>query len=200
MGIDHHAVLLRVTDIRESEQPAQEGVEVVDLLHEQLGIDEARALTERAYTRPSEAAVQLLLVRTLFITHEAQNALLKLLEEPPESTRFLFLAPPDLQLLPTLASRLVVEVAEQQGSGQMFEDFCNADLSDRLSQIETAAKSKDTEWMRQIKQGLLSYSSSDSMSEKEAVEIVSRLLLTRGASNKMLLEHVALTLPRPAGK
>lgn len=193
--------MFRVADTTTFEIPQEEDVEVVEIVHQQLGIDEARNVTEQAFRRPLEKTSQLLLVRTTFITHEAQNALLKLLEEPPITSRFLFLVPMDMQLLPTLASRLVVETVSENDDNSQFNDFMNASIADRLSQIETATKVKDTEWMRAIKSGLLGYiSKAHSAKEKQTIELVTRLLLTRGASNKMLLEHAALGISRPAKK
>lgn len=193
--------MYRVTDTSTFEVPQDDDVEVVELVHQQLGIDEARSVTEQAFRRPLEKASQLLLVRTTFITHEAQNALLKLLEEPPITSRFLFLVPMDMQLLPTLASRLMVENVSEGDINHRFDDFMNASIADRLLQIETATKAKDTEWMRAIKSGLLGYISKvHSAKEKQTIELVTRLLLTRGASNKMLLEHAALGISRPGKK
>lgn len=40
------------------------------------------------------------------LSEEAQNALLKLLEEPPQSTIFIFTVPTDKSVLPTIVSRL----------------------------------------------------------------------------------------------
>jgi len=197
MKNDHHAVMLRVADVNEASAPEIDDAEVLDFTHDQLGISEARSLTAKAYKRPAEASVQLLLVRTAFITHEAQNALLKLLEGPPSTTRFVFFVPYDLQILPTLTSRLAVEIVDDASTNETFAEFIKSSTAERIGQIEVATKNKDNEWMREIKRGLITKMvNSNSLEEKEVLELVSRLLLTRGASNKMLLEHAALTLPR----
>jgi len=70
------------------------------------------------------------------------------------------------------------------------------DYKGRLIAIEKSTKSKDTVWQRSIKNGLIEYltTTKKKMDSLSNLEYVSRTLLTRGASNKMLLEHAALML------
>jgi DNA polymerase-3 subunit delta' len=71
----------------------------------------AQSLRKRAHRRPSEGPTQVFLVaeaETLVpqeASPEAANALLKLLEEPPEGTRFVLTSSEPGQLLPTIRSR-----------------------------------------------------------------------------------------------
>ena len=71
----------------------------------------AQSLRRRAQRRPSEGSTQVFLVAeadTLVpqeASPEAANALLKLLEEPPEGTRFILTSSEPGQLLPTIRSR-----------------------------------------------------------------------------------------------
>jgi hypothetical protein len=67
--------------------------------------------------------------------------------------------------------------------------------SERLTVIDTALKKKDMLWQRAMKQGLIEYVAGCKDARLADLEYVARMLLTRGASNKMLLEHAALTLP-----
>jgi DNA polymerase-3 subunit delta' len=78
----------------------------------------AQSLRKRAQRRPSEGPTQLFLVAeadTLVpqeASPEAANVLLKLLEEPPEGTRFVLTTSEPGQLLPTIRSRsLPIHVA-----------------------------------------------------------------------------------------
>lgn len=195
----HHATVVFCSAVAEfslAELPISQ--EVQDSYVERLGIDDARMLVHSAYQRPANEALQTLVVRTEFITHEAQNALLKILEEPPQSTNFVLILPIGLQLLPTVESRIAVYVQQTNDTAaynEAFDEFCNSSLTERLSRIESNLKGKNVQWQLAIKQGLLNYvrhAPSEYLSE---VEFVSRFLLTRGASNKFLLEHLALILP-----
>ena len=198
----HHAVLFSAS---EPLLVSLDGYETIAAHNQyrqgQFGIDDVRALIAVAYRRPEGSEVErLLLVATEFITEEAQQALLKLIEEPPLSTRFIFVLPEGYNLLPTLESRF-----ERVGSlggatvSEAFGDFKNASIAARLTLIEESAKRKDHTWQADIKKGLLSYLTDRPKSLPASLltelEYVSRLLLTRGASNKFLLEHLALTLP-----
>jgi DNA polymerase III, delta subunit len=198
----HHASLIRansVSDLVINNHDANI-TEVNDIYVESFGIDDARELIKKAYQRPAEKSEQLLIVRTDFITHESQNSLLKLLEEPPTSTRIIFVLPKDIMLLPTLNSRLQVDssYAEVKTAINLtFIEFAGLDYKDRITMLEQAIKQKNLAWQRLIKKGLIDYlrhANSKSSSSLE-LEYVTRTLLTRGASNKMLLEQIALVLP-----
>lgn len=198
----HHAVLFSASEPLVVSIDGYETIAVHNQYRQaQFGIDDVRALISVAYRRPEGAEVErLLLVATEFITEEAQQALLKLIEEPPVSTRFIFVLPEGYSLLPTLESRF--ERAGSLGGSAVstaFADFIKAPLANRLTLIEEHLKRKDHSWQAEIKKGLLGYLNDRPKSLPASVlselEYVSRLLLTRGASNKFLLEHLALTLP-----
>jgi len=196
----HHATLVRMSPVQNfTLEILGEFEEVQDYHLPQLGIDDARALVSAAHQRPATTATQTLVVRTDFITHEAQNALLKILEEPPQSTQFVFVIPEGLAILPTLASRFfesqLVGRPEVPTSTEEFRLFLKGSYNERFSMVESALKSKDTTWQQSIKAGLLQYLKSSSPPNLKELELSARFLLTRGASNKFLLEHLALTLP-----
>lgn len=70
-------------------------------------IDAVRALREEAYILPNEAPVRVfILCDVQAMTEQAQNALLKLLEEPPAHVHFLLTCENRSQLLETVRSRL----------------------------------------------------------------------------------------------
>jgi hypothetical protein len=194
----HHAVLLS-TELPLLFEP--EHIPSLVYKEPQCGIDLVRTLISAAYRRPAgEETEQLIMVATEFITEEAQQALLKIIEEPPLSTKFLFVLPQGYSLLPTLESRFERQTAGgAQVDQSIFQAFLTATYAQRLSAIEDAAKKKDHLWQMAIKRGLLSYVQTArtnlSYDVIRELEYVGRLLLTRGASNKFLLEHLALTLP-----
>ncbi len=70
-------------------------------------IDAVRSLREEAYILPNEAPVRVfILCDVQAMTEQAQNALLKLLEEPPAHVRLLLTVENRSQLLETVRSRL----------------------------------------------------------------------------------------------
>jgi hypothetical protein len=70
-----------------------------------LGIDEARNISELISVRPF-GEKRVLIIDAQEITPQAQNALLKTLEEPGEGNLFFFIVPYEDLLLPTLRSRM----------------------------------------------------------------------------------------------
>ena len=196
MNETHHAVFVRgeincdVSSLVPESEQYERSVE-------RLGIDDVREITEEAHRTPTVAESKTIIVRTSFITLEAQNALLKVLEEPPATTQFVVVVPVDFYLLETIQSRVMVVYAAGGGEESVvFEEFMAENLAGRLSLIETAQKKKDTQWQRSMKTGLIEYLlTSTPKSQISELDFVSRWLLTRGASNKMLLEHLAMALP-----
>lgn len=78
-----------------------------DRQYETFAIDDAREVKSLAETRPAnEGAYKVFVLTMNAITVEAQNALLKLLEEPPEYARFFLIMPSAHLLLPTVRSRV----------------------------------------------------------------------------------------------
>jgi len=70
-------------------------------------IDAVRGMRQSAYTLPNEAACKVyVLLGAHTMTVEAQNALLKLLEEPPDYVRIILTVPNRRQLLQTVISRV----------------------------------------------------------------------------------------------
>ena len=198
----HHATLFKADTVYEVSLPSEVcSGDIYDVYLEKVGIDDVRGLVQKAYNRPVQEDVQVLVVRTDFITLEAQNALLKILEEPPRSTRFVFVISESFILLPTLTSRFEERSLEKREGkvdlNDVFDHFFQSEYKDRMVAIETAHKKKNTVWQQSLKQGLITYLRRADIvdgSLKE-LEYVARTLLTRGASNKMLLEHLALVLP-----
>ena len=202
MTIAHHAMMFRTDSVQSLQLPSNtKSSDIQDVYIERFGINDARELVRKAHNRPIESVEQVLVVRTDFITLEAQNALLKVLEEPPLSTKLIFIIPRGFTVLPTLTSRFSEEKSGENSNdlkeNQPFSVFLNEGYSERILSIEQAVKKKDTKWQQLVKQGLVQYitESKEASGHLRELEYSVRLLLTRGASNKMLFEHIALILP-----
>lgn len=71
-----------------------------------IGIDDVRAIRRAAYVKPNDLDFKLFVIDGCDkMTVQAQNALLKLLEEPPAATYFFLLCESAAALLPTVRSR-----------------------------------------------------------------------------------------------
>lgn len=194
--MSHHAQLVRTNNITLYEHPPTEAVVLLTRL-EKIGIDDVRSVIAQALLRPTTSAGQVVVLVTSFITHEAQNALLKLLEEPPQDTSFTLVVPPAFQVLPTLLSRIGHEQTDDHmPTTTAWQVFQVASCAERLDQIDSWHKSKDQQWLSAIAAGIhtIDCRGFDAPTLK-AIQLVGQKLQTRGASNKMLLEHLALVLP-----
>ncbi len=76
-------------------------------------VDQIRALREDAVIMPNEAQTKVYIIgHAGSMNVSAQNAILKLLEEPPESSRFILITENPAELLPTVRSRCVERAAD----------------------------------------------------------------------------------------
>jgi len=192
----HHATLIRSLHPLEFQFETDNPVSLFSF--ERLGIDNARQIAVDAQLRPVSGAEQVFVLRTLFVTHEAQNALLKLFEEPPAGLSFVLVLPPAVQLLSTLQSRIGTELTDTPdvAANQPWLDFLAAAPADRLTQIDLWQKTKESNWLQAITAGVHTISYAEvPVGALPAIQLVGEQLATRGASNKMLLEHLALILP-----
>ncbi|WMJ85020.1 hypothetical protein ACS3UN_04190 [Oscillospiraceae bacterium LTW-04] len=84
-----------------------------------IGVDRVREIKAAAYISPHEAPRKVFFIpEAQRLRVEAQNALLKIIEEPPEAAYFIFTAPGPGSLLETVCSRLTIcsmgELSEKQ--------------------------------------------------------------------------------------
>lgn len=191
----HHATLY----FTEADLPHITEENVTDVLterHEVFGISEARAIVHQAYMTPTAGRLRAMVIIAQSLTHEAQNALLKILEEPPQSTQFHLVVSRPQSLLPTLLSRCVIVGAARAGSTEVARVFMASSYVERLSSIAERLAAKDTEWQEALIDGLSELARERKLSTSATREflLVEQALRGAGASSKMLLEHLALTL------
>jgi hypothetical protein len=208
--LNHHAYLCRLSII-EPKQIAGfiKSLAIDDVEYfqpESFGIVDVRELTIKSFSRPEIGNIKLIVVLLTSITIEAQQALLKLLEEPPKSTAFVFCLPHSLYLLPTLISRFHQPSGFQRLSIEnlAFQNFSNLSVSERLAEISSKMIKKDKKWVEEIKQSMLNWLlvRPTPLDNKDIFWLyyIAEHLQTRGASNKMLLEELALSIGPAAEK
>ena len=187
------------------------GVDAQVLIAEQWEIADARALCERAGSRPIAGDKRSFVISCTQLTLEAQNALLKLFEEPPATAQFHLIVPRAEVLLPTLRSRVHLLYEEDESRSVPDEAttlFLNFSFRERMLKIAGLAKekekTKDTQPMRMLLRGIEHAAGFAVLRDAQGngvasflsdVLVVSTYSETRGASHKMLLEHLALSIP-----
>lgn len=125
-----------------------------------LKVDAVREIRSNAFVYPNEAARRVFILHNMnFANEQAQNALLKILEEPPEYVRFVLTCPVSSSLLGTILSRAAVYSLGQQ-------------LGDSLNEKHSAACEK----AGQIAKALVSPNEFDLMRETGVFEKDSELM------------------------
>lgn len=115
----------------------------------QVGIPDVRRIQETIYLKPLRSAVRAVLIdATSGITIEAQNALLKTLEEPPESTLIIVQVLNSDEILPTILSRCkVIELSSEKeyADTSEFVKLLNSTngLGKRLKLAQNLSKDKN---------------------------------------------------------
>lgn len=166
-------------------------------VYQSFGVDEARELRERASSRALSGR-RVFIVATPGMTTEAQNALLKTLEEPSGDAHFFLIVPSPHTLLSTLRSRAQVLFLEAN-TGESIVDvkqFLAATPDKRLDMLKPLLE-KDEDEKRDLGAILAFLSSLERTLEKSpeslgAVYRARKYIGDKGALIKSLLEQLAL--------
>jgi len=153
-------------------------------------------------------------IATKFINREAEQTLLKIIEEPAFNTHFFIIIPDSSVLLPTIISRTQIIKIEQQGDKDIKKEalsFIGLKTKERVDMVALIIKNnKDEENSGQLRYYATSFINEvESIfyqkwkidrNNKEIQFILEELkkcrgyLSTQGASVKMILEHLALVI------
>ncbi|MBI2404711.1 hypothetical protein HYV22_00855 [Candidatus Gottesmanbacteria bacterium] len=183
----------------------------VKLAHEegkQMGVTDVRSFTKHLTLIPTQGKFLAGIIEDAhLLTTEAQNAILKTLEEPgPKAILLLETINPEL-LLPTITSRCQVislGTAEQYTSDDLFQCFKTleqlreAGIGERIKMIDTIAPDRDTAktWIElalaATRQSLLSLTNL-----KQTTSLLRRLLLAQkqlaaNVTPKLVLDSIFL--------
>lgn len=182
-----------------------------------FSVEDARRVSELAAGAPFEGEHKVVIIAASRAYHEAQNALLKIFEEPPPGT-YLFLVLPTLGgLLPTLRSR--VQALGRDGNyghrksiiPEIAQEFIAASREKRSALIKKLASGDDEEERRAhrdeaiaivngIEAVVYQYRSQTSILEHAAllsdIATLRGHLYDRSAPMRMILEHLSLVIPK----
>ncbi len=176
-----------------------------------FSVADARKVAETVAGAPFAGEHKVVIIAASRAYHEAQNALLKVFEEPPEGT-YLFLVLPTLGgLLPTLRSRVQI-LAPHRGFTKppmpgIVEEFLHASKEKRIALIKKLASGKDEEERREhreeaialingVEAALLRHGLEGNAVTLSDIATLRGHLYDRSAPVRMILEHVSLVLPK----
>lgn len=165
-----------------------------------LTVDDAKAITSNSARKDFSGGRKVFVIQAEFITEEAQNALLKVFEEPTPGTHFFIISPQDM-LLPTLRSRMMI-----MGGGEReikTESILALSLAERLTRVkkvvdaisdEESTKQDAIILLNQIEKELYVLGTEKKGRELKICAEARNALYDRGAPVKMILEHVMLSV------
>ncbi len=177
-----------------------------------FSVDDARRVLELA-RQAAMGEQKLLIVAAERIFHEAQNALLKLFEEPAPGTTLVLVIPSAGILLGTLRSRLIPLGGEHASISLEAQAFLSASSTEReklvVKLLDRAKSDKDEEKQRarseaiRLLEGLMVATHRQwekAPNEEQALflrdlEHFLPILHERSAPLKLVLEHILLTIP-----
>jgi DNA polymerase III gamma/tau subunit len=198
-AIDHFDITIIEKDITAKPQTQSIGIEVVKQIH------------KKVFFKPLKSKNKLVIIEDAhLLTPEAQNALLKVLEEPPAHT-FIFLGTETKEvLLPTILSRcqlIVLEEEPQQLSETRREelnDFIQKlpelSIPERLKRAEQLAKEKDKavsfiqNLILLLREHLLQTTSLETVETIKHLQALHTLLTTTNVNPRFALEQTLLNL------
>lgn len=206
--------------MREFKMQMKGNPDIVVLRYGLFSVSDARSVADTAMQAPFSGEHKIIIITASRAYHEAQNALLKLFEEPPLGVCLFLILPTLGGLLPTLRSRvdmldpkiepnkLVVPEAAKQ--------FMRASREKRSVMAKKLASGKDEEERREhrdqaieIVQGIeaVAYESlhraDSSRTANEGlaalladISVLRGHLYDRSAPVRMILEHLSLVIPK----
>ncbi|MDO8481529.1 MAG: hypothetical protein Q7S75_00390 [bacterium] len=172
----------------------------------QFGIEEARELRARASSRAIKENRRIFIIVSSGMTDEAQNALLKTLEEPLADADFYLIVSSPETLLPTLRSRVqIISFAEDTAKEGIINagDFINAAKAKRIEMLkQLLPKDKEVRdigsiitFLVSLERKLGARGAGKSKEGLEAIYRTRKYVADKGSMLKWLLEQVALLVP-----
>ncbi len=177
-----------------------------------FSIDQSRELISRHSMRKIGKGPRIFIIHFSEITHEAQNSLLKLIEEPAKDNYIFIITQSDNILLPTIKSRLVKVGATDFDTLQKenrylerAEEFFKANKKRRLEMVSKLIGDIDDENisrndLREFVKSLEIIVSKDLRkdprvkSSLEAIYLAEKYMQYRSASRKMIMEYLAIMI------
>jgi DNA polymerase III delta prime subunit len=240
MKLNHHAYIIEkvsddgvgpilnfISKVLEIEKEPQSSPNFLYIKSNQLSVEEAEKIilfnSQKSFGE-NGGGNKVALIEINGAGHQAQNALLKTLEEPYPNTYFLITISSASLLLPTIQSRvemhsvtdffkkfnILSKVSDTTVSSKIVSDFLGSSLAERMEMVkemvEEAGKSGEDDssklfqFLHDIEITLKGLEKSKlnrhlSKDELQTLINVREYFADGGASKKMLLEYLSLKLP-----
>ncbi len=217
----HHAYLIEgteeevlpeiLTELRELEIEVKQNPNIYKISLDSFKMEDARNLKSSANLKGFSEGKKIFIISSNSFLLEAQNAMLKIFEEPTEDSHFFIITPSLSGLLPTFVSRFYTVKREDSGmSLKEAEEFIKSSPAKRIDLLKELLKEEDEEeaiesvrskalkFLNSLETVLHKKFSSDPSSDAGffyQIFKVREYLRQPGSSAKSLMESVALSIP-----
>ncbi len=180
--------------------------DLIEFNYDNLLVDQAREIIDLSNRKIGTSKKTLFFIKTNSINHQAQNSLLKSLEEPTRGLHFFFVLPELNNILPTVLSRAFVVYEENQFKKDLDQNFLKLSIAEKIKYVEKlASEIKDGKKTKQdavnFIDSLIKIIDNDFNFKTKFPEKLVTILELRsfisdnGASVKSILEAIVLALP-----
>ncbi len=148
-----------------------------------IGIEEIKHMQKKLFLKPIKSPIKAVILEDAqLLTIQAQNALLKALEEPPDHTIIIISSQSRESLLPTIISRCQIinfkderqklSEIEIQELTELIENLSKMPISEKFKKAESLAKDKEKAiiWTEKIILALREYMLKTYSSDKASIE------------------------------
>ena len=175
-----------------------------------MDIEDGRTIKNSHQNKPTKGDKKIFVISANFITEKAQNAMLKLFEEPRGYTHFFLILPSLSNIIPTFRSRFFV-IDENEAGDSIINpiDFLKMSIGRQMEAVkkicenvsdEEASKIEIIRFINSLEVELrknVNFLKTEKNEIKvfEEIEKVRQYAGEQSPSLKMLLEHLSLILP-----
>ncbi len=205
---DREVALSEIRRIVKKELSLETGdPDYLELSFETVGVEDSRKISDLQERMPL-GEYRVFIVSFSFMTREAQNVLLKTLEEPTASTFLFFIVPASDMLLPTLRSRLIIGRLSSDSfvTRKEARDFLESSIDERLAYVsqfsEKENESRKSEFLsfvgeleRELHDHLIQKPNAEKAAALHELLQFKKYLFYQAPSLKMIGEYLALRLP-----
>ncbi len=175
-----------------------------------MDVDDGRAIKASHENKPIVGDKKIFIVTANFITEKAQNAMLKLFEEPRGDTHFFLIIPSLQNIISTFRSRLfIIDTNKAEDSLINPKIFIQMSIGERMGAVKKICGSISDEEQSKIE--VIKFinaleielrndvdflkAGTEQLKFFENIEKIRQYAGEQSPSLKMLLEHISLTLP-----
>lgn len=186
-------------------------IRMIDPMENSFGIADVRNIQKTAFLKPQQSKEKIIVLNNAqLLTKEAQNALLKLLEEPPQHTYIFLSSTSSAFFLPTIMSRCkevildsAMQISKEQTDAlvETVQILHDGTIAQKLVLAEKIAADKENllDWFEKILMALrdkMLEDPTDSSSVRLLQNMQHAFMLsqTTNVAPRMILEHCFLSL------